>query len=238
MFRSQPIFDSPSTIPSSHASTVVELASGDLLAAWFGGTYEGHPDVAIWLARFDGERWSEPIAVADVAGVPLWNPVLFRDAADVVWLWFKVAPTIPAWTGAYIRSQDGGQTWSEPTFMPAGLLGPIKNKPILLSNGDILCGTSHESWRSWACWVEISADGGHSWAKYGPIAAPGHGTGVGGPVGDGDPVSARWDPASRQVVLPRVHRGVIQPTVWEYAPGRLNMLMRATQQVGVVCATH
>ena len=38
-------------------SAVVELADGNLLAAWFGGMHEGHPDVAIWLARFDGQRW-------------------------------------------------------------------------------------------------------------------------------------------------------------------------------------
>lgn len=29
---------------------------------------------------------------------------------------------------------------------------------------------------------------------------------------------------------------MIQPTVWEYAPGHIKMLMRATQRVGFVCA--
>ena len=40
------IFDS-APFPSCHASTVVELANGDLMSAWFGGTGEGKPDVAI-----------------------------------------------------------------------------------------------------------------------------------------------------------------------------------------------
>ncbi len=31
--------------------------------------------------------------------------------------------------------------------------------------------------------------------------------------------------------------GVIQPTLWEYAPGRVKMLMRSTQRVGCVCAS-
>ena len=53
---SKPIFAFNATHPSCHAATVVECANGDLLAAWFAGTHEGHPDVAIWLARYDGAR--------------------------------------------------------------------------------------------------------------------------------------------------------------------------------------
>ena len=34
-----------------HASSLLELANGDLLCTWFGGTREGAPDVNIWLAR-------------------------------------------------------------------------------------------------------------------------------------------------------------------------------------------
>jgi predicted neuraminidase len=217
---------------------VVEVANGELLSAWFGGTHEGHPDIAIWLARFDGRRWSEPFLAADEPGVPLWNPVLFRDEADVVWLFFKVGPSVPAWTGAYLRSHDGGETWGRPSFLPAGLLGPIKNKPLLLSNGDILCGTSSESWRSWACWVEISTDGGGTWSKHGPIVAPGYGTEEGYTRGDPEPVSAVWDEESRQLRVPQAHCGIIQPTIWEHAPGQLKMLVRATQRVGYVCAAH
>ena len=41
--------------PSAHASTIVETPGG-LVAAWFGGTREKHPDVGIWLSRHDGPR--------------------------------------------------------------------------------------------------------------------------------------------------------------------------------------
>lgn len=231
--KSGPIFEPSPEYPSCHAATVVELADGGLLAAWFAGTHEGHPDVAIWLARYGGARWSDPVKVADEPGVPLWNPVLFRDGKGVIWLFYKAGPSVPAWTGLHMKSGDEGRTWSAPVAYPAGLVGPAKNKPILLSDGAILCGTSSETWRSWACWVEASDDGGATWSRHGPIPAPGRSRYE--PAGEGEPVSATWDAVSHELVLPQQHYGVIQPTIWEWAPGRLRMLMRATQRVGYVC---
>lgn len=221
-FHSQPIFQ-PGSQPfrHCHAASLVEMAGGGLLAAWFGGAHEGHTDVAIWLARCQAGQWQAPVKIAAVPGVPLWNPVLFSDRAGTLWLFYKIGPTIPAWTGAYIRSTDDGLNWSGPKLLPAGLLGPSKNKPLLLSNGDILCGTSAETWQSWAGWVEIGRDGGESWQRFGPIAFP-----------------TRYPEAvdaAHRLDLPDDFAGVIQPTVWEYAPGRLKMLLRATQPVGCIC---
>ncbi len=212
-----------------HASTLVETAGGALLAAWFGGTRQGHADVSIWLARYEREQWCAPVRIAKVPGIPLWNPVLFRDRHDTIWLWYKAGPTIAAWTGVYRRSTDGGRTWSPPVFLPAGLLGPSKNKPITLSNGDILCGSSAETWNSWACWLERSRDDGVTWQKHGPIAPP--------PLPDRAP-APRGIPARAsipQVVQPDSFPGVIQPAIWEYAAGRLKMLMRATRRIGRIC---
>jgi predicted neuraminidase len=118
--------------------------------------------------------------------------------------------------------------------LPAGLIGPAKNKPIALSNGDILCGTSHETWGSWACWVEASGDGGQSWTKRGPIVAPGT---EAYETSQETVVSAVWDESSGTLVLPKHCSGVIQPTLWEHDPGRIKMLMRSTQRVGCVCAS-
>jgi predicted neuraminidase len=147
-----------------------------------------------------------------------YNPLLFRDRVGVLWLFYKIGDSVPTWTGMYRTSGDGGHSWSEPAMLPAGLTGPAKNKPIILSNGDILCGTSHETWGSWACWVEASADGGRSWTKHGPIAAPGAGRYA---AGAERVVSAVWDEPTGRLVLPRHFPGVIQPTLWEYAPGRV-----------------
>ena len=61
------------TFAASHASTVVELKDGRLLAAWFGGTAEGAKDVAIWSARQTAEGWSEPVEVVREPTVPCWK---------------------------------------------------------------------------------------------------------------------------------------------------------------------
>jgi predicted neuraminidase len=231
----QPIFAPNPATPSCHAATIVEAAPGDFLAAWFAGTYEGHPDVAIWLARSENGLWGDPVKIAYDSGVPHFNPLLFRDKTGTLWLFYKMGPSVPAWTGAYLKSRDGGVSWSSPVMLPAGLIGPAKNKPITLSNGNILCGTSNETWRSWACWVEASSDGGRSWTRHGPIVAPGAGAYE---VSTEKIVSAVWDEVSGNLRLPQQFSGVIQPTLWEYAPGRVKMLMRSTQRVGCVCASR
>ncbi len=56
--------------PSCHASTVVALKNGDLMAAWFGGTAEGAPDVAIWGSRRVDGKWTAPVELEREKGFP------------------------------------------------------------------------------------------------------------------------------------------------------------------------
>src|SRR5690349_8203407 len=60
---------------SCHASTIVQLPNGDLLAAWFGGSGEGKPDVAIWNARRTSAGWSPPAELAREPSIATYNPV-------------------------------------------------------------------------------------------------------------------------------------------------------------------
>ncbi|HUU15213.1 MAG TPA: sialidase family protein [Terriglobia bacterium] len=195
--RSEFIFEK-APFDECHASTIVETGEGDYLAAWFGGRREGAKDVAIWMARRSQSRWSAPVVVAREPGIPTWNPVLFRGD-NRIWLFYKFGPSPQTWTGAYRISDDDGQSWSPPVRLPAGLLGPIKNKPIRLANGDIVAGSSVESYQAWAGWVERSSDSGKTWTKHGPIAIP------------GEPF------------------GLIQPTLIELTNQRLRLFARTRQ---------
>ena len=131
------------------------------MAAWFGGSGEGHEDVGIWSSRRErGRRWSVPVQVYKEPGQPAWNPVLFRDGAGALRLYFKVGPSPRAWSGGSLTSDDSGRTWSDLVWLPAGMLGPVRAKPITLASGEILAGTSLESYRTWSSWMEVSRDGG------------------------------------------------------------------------------
>lgn len=161
--------------PECHASTIVETSSGELLAAWFGGTKERNPDVCIYVARFENGRWSEGVKVAD--GViadekrqPTWNPVLFQPKSGPLVLFYKVGPSPSKWWGMMTTSADHGRTWTSPQRLPDGILGPIKNKPIELADGAWLSGSSTEgNPTGWRVHFERSADAGKTWEKIGPV---------------------------------------------------------------------
>ncbi len=163
-------------IASCHASTIAESAES-LVAAWFGGSGEGHPDVGIWLSRQEGGRWTPPVEVAsgmqpDGKRWPCWNPVLFQPPAGPLLLFYKVGPSPRTWWGMLMTSPDGGRTWSAGRRLPDGILGPIKNKPVLLPNGTLLCGSSTESNSTRSLWqvhFEFTADLGNTWEQTGPV---------------------------------------------------------------------
>ena len=171
LLKSEFIYET-APFPSCHASTIVETGSG-LVAAWFGGTDEKEPDVGIWVSRLEGQQWSAPVEVAN--GVespdkryPCWNPVLFQPRIGPLLLFYKVGPSPDTWWGLLKTSADAGRTWSESVRLPAGILGPIKNKPIQLANGDILCPTSSEHAR-WRVHFERSTDLGKTWTATEPV---------------------------------------------------------------------
>jgi predicted neuraminidase len=155
------------TFPSCHASTIIQNGSG-LVAAWFGGTREKNPDVCIWVSRYIKGSWTKPAEAAN--GIqykgkryPCWNPVLYRSGKKIL-LFYKVGPSPSEWWGELKTSADGGKTWSQACRLPEGIIGPVKDKPVLLANGKLLCPSSTED-HGWRVHMEFTSDDGLTWER-------------------------------------------------------------------------
>jgi predicted neuraminidase len=165
------IFDT-APFPESHAATIAETPKG-LMAAWFGGTKERNPDVEIWVSRRENNHWTKPVSVAngivnDTLRYPTWNPVLYQVPKGDLLLLYKIGPSPGTWKGWMKTSKDNGKTWSAAKALPEGFIGPVKNKPVMLSNGVLLSPSSKEG-NGWTVHFEASPDSGRTWKMIGPI---------------------------------------------------------------------
>jgi len=159
--------------PESHAATIAETPKG-LVSAWFGGTKERNPDVCIWVSRNVNGKWLAPQNVAngivnDTLRYACWNPVLYQIPKGDLMLFYKIGPSPSKWKGWLKTSADGGITWSEAKALPEDYIGPVKNKPVLLSNGNLFCPTSTEG-SGWKLHFEVTPDFGKTWRIVGPIS--------------------------------------------------------------------
>jgi predicted neuraminidase len=106
-------------------------------------------------------------------------------------------------------SMDKGETWSEAKELVAGDKGgrgPVRNKPILLSDGTWLAPASNENQDTWNAFVDRSEDQGTTWT------------------------ASSFFPLNRDSVP---EEGVIQPALWESTPGNVHALLRSS--AGVIC---
>lgn len=218
--RSEFIFDT-APFPECHAATIAETPKG-LVAAWFGGTKERNPDVCIYVSRKDqGSRhWSTPLNVAngiqsDTLRYACWNPVLYQVPAGGLLLFYKVGPSPAKWKGWLIRSSDGGLSWSKPRALPEGFLGPIKNQPVRLADGTLVCPSSVEG-DGWKIHFELTHDEGKTWQMAAPVPVPPPAASGAAP-NDEDKVPAGFQ--------------AIQPTVLLHKDGTIQALSRTKNRV-------
>ena len=184
--------------PSCHASTLAAAEDGTLVCAWFGGTREGADDVEIWLSRREAGGWMPAVRVSCEPG-PHWNPVLFPMDGGLG-LFYKAGKPIAAWRTVFRFSKDGGQSWSAPRELvpgDAGGRGPVKNKPIRLADGAILAPASCEG-----------LAGDFKWRAFADRS---------------EDEGRTW---TRSAYF-GADANLIQPTLWESAPGRVHALLRS-----------
>jgi predicted neuraminidase len=174
----------------THSSSIAETEDGKLCAVWKGGSGEGQSNinmkknVGIWISLFDGRSWSEPTEVVSNPDSVCWNPTLTRLPSGELVLFYHVGPTSHHTLNLIIRSADGGKTWSEPELLPAGVVGPTKNKPIVTQSGKWICpsssiiGKPEDRFKSAVVWIDIAEESGKKWRKVGPLTIPGKPFGV------------------------------------------------------------
>lgn len=205
-----------------HAPSIVEVGPGVLLAAFYAGSQFQSPDTKIYASRYENEQWSEAVAVASSDEIttnlpsaiskqpgetPCWDPTLC-NVNGALFLFYKIGESPYSWTGALKRSYDGGKTWSKPELLARhGVVGPHKNKPLLLPDGSLVCPSARSSWQSWTGYVDILKHAGaanEAWQAVGPLTYD--------------------DPAS----------GILQPTIFTDRENNLRMLFR-TKNVPFLC---
>jgi predicted neuraminidase len=204
----QILFPDGAFFRSCHASTVLPLDDGTVLAAYFAGTREGSPDTGIWLSRRVDGFWQEPACIAKVGTTAHWNPVLFRSGSGIR-LVFKTGVDVPSWQSWTQYSADQGTTWSGTAGCPEpdAACGPVRSKPIVLSNGRMLAPNSIETAEEWLPRIDISEDEGAHFRMLAMV-----------PINRTDPQAPHF----------LAGKGAIQPVLWESESNHVHLLLRTT----------
>lgn len=108
----------------AHSASIALLKTGQPVAVWYGGTEEGHADVALFLSIL-GETWSPATVIADRLTTETGLSRYIRKVGNpAVHLWpdgnvgvFYVSVSVGGWGASainYIESADNGVSWSDP----------------------------------------------------------------------------------------------------------------------------
>ncbi len=142
------------SFPQCHAATIVETKKGDLVATYFGGKHERHPDVCIWVSikKKGQQEWSKPILAAD--GVFTLGTA-YAEIAGIT------AESTPASEGPSRQGRTSAQQRRKACWNPV-----ITEMP----NGELWLffkvGLKVSDWTGWLC---KSKDGGRTWSDKEPL---------------------------------------------------------------------
>lgn len=200
------IYEKIENVPECHASTVLPLPDGRVMAAWFAGEHEKNDNVRIWFSVKENGVWSAPRQIFSDENIPHWNPVLDLRNDGSIRLYYKKGKEIKHWVTYFVDSFDSGKEWTKPQVLvkdDIGGRGPVKNKCIRTREGLLLAPAStEETKRLWRCFIDVSRDDGDSWTR------------------------------SDYIVRPQKNFGLvqmIQPTLWQDDDGIVHALMRSSK---------
>lgn len=188
MLKIYDVFELHYTGKDSHGSTLTELPDGRIMAVWYSGTAEKHHDVGIYQSFFDKttEKWSPPTLLEKQdQNTSEGNPVIYFDEpTNRLWLFWVTMDRANAkrmkggWSTCKMKckhSEDLGKTWSTSRYLIKTWGKMTRNKPIRLSNGDVLL-PIYSEWAGYKanfliCSAESFAQGAlkSKWKKIGPI---------------------------------------------------------------------
>lgn len=153
-------------------SANLALVDEQPVAVWYGGTEEGHRDVAIFMATFNGQ-WSTPVPVMDRRRAELalgryirkvGNPALYAWSDGRLSLYF-VTVSVGGWAASSINvmeTTDLGRTWSVPRRLvtsPFLNLSTLVRAPGLpLKDGSMLLPAYHEFMGKFAETIRLTDD--------------------------------------------------------------------------------
>jgi predicted neuraminidase len=187
------------TGPYKHPASMTELKNGDLYLVYYGGEGEYATETAVFGSRLKrGEtKWSDPKPIARDPFRSVGNGVIWEAPDGIVWL-FYVVRFGDTWSNSRVQvkiSRDGAETWSDASVLSLEEGTMVRNRPIVLKNGDYLLPVYHET--------------GHDPEKVGA---------------DSTSLFLRYAPAKRVWTKTgpiRSAKGNIQPTVIELDDNRL-----------------
>lgn len=170
----------PGKYKTAHAPALLELPNGDILCAWFAGSFEGSADVSIVCAalRAGSAKWEEPVQISHDEHRSEQNPSLFLAPNGEIWAMYTAQlDRVPGKDNMQFtsvvrrqRSTDGGRTWSDfDVVFPEE--GTFCRQPIqILSNGryifgNWICTDSPDGLTGDPTVFKISDDAGRTWRQ-------------------------------------------------------------------------
>jgi predicted neuraminidase len=162
---------------------MTELRNGDLYLVYYGGAGEYAVDTGVFGSRLrkGTSQWSPPQRVAHDPFRSVGNAVIWESPDGTVWL-FYVVRYGETWSTSRVQvrvSRDAVETWSDASMLVLDEGTLVRNRPIVLSNGDFLLPLYHETGHdtestgpdSYSFFLRhVARDG--TWTKTQPIRSP------------------------------------------------------------------